>query len=317
MMIVNAGVNDNAFDWTIPGPAPNPILQNAAGHRISDIGLGPVGTGLYQPVWAKDQTIRPATPGVGYINQFDGSKWLRTDQTLTLEGNITPLTTFPANGSTSLWYDISVLSTLKSASGLWLPPFTDDTTVAGGFSGLVPTAVTGDPQALALSEVTSLSSYPRLRDFQIPSGNSKAVDGSTLNFLFSIPQGTSSLFTARVVDPTAPDWFRHVVPWAFDLRTIRLQRGGVQILNNVINPGRGDLATLQYFLGTAGSVTVTVFDLSGSIVNVLVRGTQTAGEYEITWDGRNRGRAAVTRGIYFVRIVAPGLDEIRKVLVVR
>jgi hypothetical protein len=315
MVTVNASVRDGALLGALP--AYNNMLVGSNVHRVSDIGLGPVGTGLYQPVWAKDQTIRPATPGIGYINQFDGSKWLRTDQTLTLEGNISPLTTFPANGSTTFWYDINVSSSLKSASGLWLPSFTDDTTVAGGFSGLVPTLATGNPQAQVLSEATSLSAYPRLRDFQIPSGNPKAVDGSTLNFLFSIPQGAVPLFTARVVDPTAPDWFRHITPWAFDLRTIRAQRGGVQILNNVINPDKGDLATLQYFLGTTGSVTVTVFDLSGSIVNVLVRGTQTAGEYEVTWDGRNRGRAAVTRGIYFVRIVAPGLDEIRKVLVVR
>jgi hypothetical protein len=166
--------------------------------------------------------------------------------------------------------------------------------------------------------VGSLSTYPRLRDFQIPGNNPKGVDGSTLSFLFSIPQATgAALFTASVVDPTALDWYRHLTPWSFQLHKFLPQRGGVQILNNVINPSKGDLATLQYTLGKSGAVTVTVFDLSGSIVNVLVRGTQAPGDYEVTWDGKNRARTAVARGIYFVRVIGPDVDEIRKVLVVR
>jgi len=60
-----------------------------------------------------------------------------------------------------------------------------------------------------------------------------------------------------------------------------------------------------------------VFDLSGSIINVLVRGNQAAGTYTTSWDGKNRGGRPVARGIYFVRVVGPDFDEIRKVLVVR
>jgi hypothetical protein len=60
-----------------------------------------------------------------------------------------------------------------------------------------------------------------------------------------------------------------------------------------------------------------VFDLAGDVGNVLVRTQQSAGEYEAIWNGTNRAGTHVTRGIYFMRIVAPGIDEIRKVLVVR
>ena len=60
-----------------------------------------------------------------------------------------------------------------------------------------------------------------------------------------------------------------------------------------------------------------VFDLSGSIVNVLVRGTQAAGEYETLWNGTNRPARRWRAASYFVRIVGPDIDEIRKVLVVR
>jgi flagellar hook assembly protein FlgD len=96
-----------------------------------------------------------------------------------------------------------------------------------------------------------------------------------------------------------------------------MQRGGVQILKNVINPDKGEVTTLQFTQAKAGSVTVTVFDLSGSIIRVLARGNRSAGDYGITWDGTNRSGAKVTRGLYFIKVIGPGIDEIRKVLVVR
>ncbi len=297
---------------------PNALTIPATGHRISDIGLGLPGASLFEPVWARDTSIRSATSGIGYITTFDGTKWLRTGENLTLEGNISTLSiaSYPTNGQSKLLYDMNVSSSLATSSGLWLPGFTDDTTVFGGFSGLVPTAKTGDTSARTIYDTSQPST--RLRDFVIPGSDAKDVDGATLDFLFSIPQGTSTLYTASVPDPSADSaWYQHLKPWAFDLHTVKTQRGGVSILNNVINPDKGDAATLQYYLGSAGQVTVMVFDLSGSIVNVLVRGTQSAGEYETLWNGTNRAGTKVARGIYFVRIVGPDIDEIRKVLVVR
>ena len=68
---------------------------------------------------------------------------------------------------------------------------------------------------------------------------------------------------------------------------------------------------------TAGAVTITVFNLSGDIVNVLARTTEGAGEYTTAWDGKNRAGRMVARGIYFIRVTGPGFDEMRKVLVFR
>ena len=97
----------------------------------------------------------------------------------------------------------------------------------------------------------------------------------------------------------------------------RSAAGAVSITNNVINPTAGQVAHLQYVLQKSGNVTITVFDLSGSIITVLVRGNQAAGSYTTSWDGKNRSGAPVARGIYFIRAVGPDFDEIRKVLVVR
>ena len=62
---------------------------------------------------------------------------------------------------------------------------------------------------------------------------------------------------------------------------------------------------------------VAVVDLEGDVVDVIFRGSQGKGEYTVTWDGKNRGDRIVARGVYFIKIIAPGINEIRKVLVVK
>jgi flagellar hook assembly protein FlgD len=79
----------------------------------------------------------------------------------------------------------------------------------------------------------------------------------------------------------------------------------------------GQAAYVHFTLEKAAQVTITVFNLAGDIVNVLTRAKQDPGEHTTAWDGKNRGGRPVARGIYFVRVVGPGFDEIRKVLLVR
>ena len=95
------------------------------------------------------------------------------------------------------------------------------------------------------------------------------------------------------------------------------QRGGGSIFNNIINPNRGERTLLTYTLRRGGMVTANVFSLDGSLVYTLHRGSQTAGTYNFFWNGRNRGGRPVARGIYFIRVVGPGIDEIRKVMIVK
>ncbi|HET6485611.1 MAG TPA: FlgD immunoglobulin-like domain containing protein, partial [Spirochaetia bacterium] len=199
-----------------------------------------------------------------------------------------------------------------TSGGLWLPPW--DTTQ---FNGLVTGA---DGTATGRSDTVAAT---QLRDMVIAAGDSRVAAGAVVEFLFEIQAGSGvgqNLLTARVEDTGAADWYRHVEPWALTIRAIITQQAGVQILNNVINPDKGEVASLEYrqTSATAGPVTVTVFDLSGDVITVLARvASQGPGDYVAVWDGKNRGGRAVARGIYFLRVVAPGIDETRKVLVVR
>ena len=67
----------------------------------------------------------------------------------------------------------------------------------------------------------------------------------------------------------------------------------------------------------SGMMVIQVFNLSGDLVKILHRGRIGAGNHSYTWDGRNIGNKDVARGIYFIRVVGPGIDEYRKVMIVK
>ncbi|MEE9306687.1 MAG: FlgD immunoglobulin-like domain containing protein, partial [Spirochaetia bacterium] len=155
-----------------------------------------------------------------------------------------------------------------------------------------------------------------LRDFSIPSSDPEIRDGADLQFLFVIDPGGGReiLPYARIPNLLDP---RTARPWSYKVRDLRTQRGNASVTNNVINPLRGETVKVTYSITQTGMVTINIFDLKGDIVDVLYRGQRTAGEYSTSWDGRNRGNRVVARGVYFIKIVGPGINEIRKVLVVK
>jgi hypothetical protein len=113
------------------------------------------------------------------------------------------------------------------------------------------------------------------------------------------------------------DWFRRIRPFSVDIHGITRQRGGVTILNNVINSDRRERTYLDFRMIRPGRVSIQVFTLDGTLVRNLVQGNKPAGPQRPFWDGTNHSGRPVARGMYFIRVVAPEIDEIRKVMVVR
>ena len=264
-------------------------------HPVSDVGLGLVGNGVMQPLWAMDETGRdPERGGIGLIRSFDGSEYLRS-QDIQLQAHIHDDIVAPP--VTSLYFDVDVPDSFK-VGDLWLPV-------------LAPGLTNGaNTQARSVAE-TIVSG--QLRNYVIPESDPEVRDRADVEFFFEI----GGVYCGRLTNPNASDWYRGVRPWVISVRDVVTQRGGVSILNNVINPTRGETVKLLYELSKGGTVSIMVFDLKGDIVDVLYRGRRNAGDYSTSWDGRNRGGRVVARGIYFIKVVAPGVEEIRKVLVVK
>ena len=105
--------------------------------------------------------------------------------------------------------------------------------------------------------------------------------------------------------------------WSFSISSITQQRGGVTILNNVINAGIGEKTAIEVEMPSSGNLNVFVMTLDGNIVQRLSMGHQSAGKHYFYWDGKNNAGNPVARGLYFVRVSGNGIDETRKVMVVK
>lgn len=301
--------------------AGNPLRYDK--HRVSDLALGIMGNDIVQPTAATG-------PGggrkVGAVVKFDGTDFLEAD-TIRIEAAVHQ--ELPGNPNPKIVYDNSV-SAAARANGLWLPEFNESTIPPPGtapprprwgtFSGLVPRPWPHTEN----EEMAPVGVGGSLFEYKWPAGNKKIVNNTDLEFFFYLPKheiGTNkfgNLYAARLIDDTASDWYRGVRPWSLLIRDIITQAGGITVLNNIINPLRGEKASLQYQVTDGGTVTIQVFDLSGDMVEILQRGYQEPGEYSVSWNGRNQGGGVAARGIYFIRYVGPGgIDQIRKVLVVK
>ena len=105
--------------------------------------------------------------------------------------------------------------------------------------------------------------------------------------------------------------------WSFRLKALVSQRGGVTILNNVINASTGETTVVKVTMPSDGSLSVVVMTLDGDIVQYLQHGTTSSGDHYYKWNGTTKSGKRVARGMYFIRVFGTGIDETRKVLVVK
>ena len=105
--------------------------------------------------------------------------------------------------------------------------------------------------------------------------------------------------------------------WSFKIKSSTLQRGGVSIFNNVINVDTGENTVIQVDMKESGNLNVIVMTLDGNIIKYLRHGHTDAGTHYYNWNGSNNSGSKVARGLYFVRIIGPGIDETRKVMCVK
>lgn len=122
------------------------------------------------------------------------------------------------------------------------------------------------------------------------------------------------LFSFTLTDTSDP---ASLEMWYITLKSITEQRGGVTILNNVINAANGEQTVLKVNMPSSGNLDVIVMTIDGNIIKYLAHGSASAGEHIYHWDGKNKAGSPVSRGLYFVIVKAPGIDENRKVMVVK
>ena len=148
-----------------------------------------------------------------------------------------------------------------------------------------PCADAGDGTVLAASVTTDLDGNPRLLDGDL--------DGTT------------------VVDMGAYE----LHPVTSDVA----ESGATMItLAQPHEPVDGGPVPLRYRVGPGGSmVQLDIFDVAGRRVRTLANGWHTAGEHLRWWDRRSAAGTAAGRGIYFVCLRTPHVQDSRKLVLLR
>jgi len=277
------------------------LMDDLAVYPVTAIGLD-----LVQPVWASDGAGSEAnTAGTDHVvHDFTGREFLAA-RDIEVQAKVfggTALNVLPLR----MYYDFTVPAS-KVNRGLWLPTGLFSFFEYPDKSRVVPRV--GNDEARHL-DPTKANPNGDLKNFIVPGNDPEMVTGNTLEFLFQL----GVLYVVRSVDPTDP---RQMAPWKVPLKGVKTQKNGVTILNNVIDPTQGQKTQILYTMARSGVVTAEVFALDGSAVKVLQRGRQASGDYSLFWDGKNESGNVVARGVYFIRVIAPGLDETRNVLVIK
>jgi len=124
--------------------------------------------------------------------------------------------------------------------------------------------------------------------------------------------------------PAQHPWFGQSIDLAFALRSTYgtdVPDGATPepfgLFQNTPNPFNPKTTIAYAVPDGGGHVMVEVYDVSGRHVRTLVDEFQTAGERSVEWDGRDDGGAPMASGVYFYRLSAPGIEESRKMLLLK
>lgn len=82
---------------------------------------------------------------------------------------------------------------------------------------------------------------------------------------------------------------------------------------NPFNPA----TTIRFSIPAAARVTLRIHDVAGRLVRTLSDAERPAGEYDVTWDGRDDRGAGVAAGVYFYRLAAGGESQTRKMILLK
>ncbi|MFC1573367.1 C25 family cysteine peptidase, partial [Candidatus Eisenbacteria bacterium] len=76
----------------------------------------------------------------------------------------------------------------------------------------------------------------------------------------------------------------------------------------------GPVTSISYRLPASTDASLRVFDPAGRLVRTLVAGRVPAGEYQVSWDGRDDNGASVGSGVYFYHFQSDGIAEKKMIL---
>ncbi len=103
-------------------------------------------------------------------------------------------------------------------------------------------------------------------------------------------------------------------------RTISAGIGQVKIIGGAkgyINPGKNERAVIKLKTGEDGVVTIKIYTLSGQLVWDTSLNVSASADASAVWNATNKDSEIIASGIYIVHIKGAGIDEKKKIAVVK
>ncbi|MFQ5582901.1 MAG: FlgD immunoglobulin-like domain containing protein [Calditrichia bacterium] len=143
-------------------------------------------------------------------------------------------------------------------------------------------------------------------------GNIVFMENSNEHVFFLSPPGTgaSNSFTT-----TAADTFTVNVPLAIGDSPDQVPNAYRLDANypNPFNPS----TTITYHLAKAGHTTLKIYNMVGQEVKTLVNENQAAGEFSVTWNGRDNSGQSVSSGIYILTLRSGKFHQSRRITLLK
>ena len=91
---------------------------------------------------------------------------------------------------------------------------------------------------------------------------------------------------------------------------------GYTLRQNYPNPFNSS-TTIEFALPERSSVTLTIYNVLGGEVRLLIERTLSAGTFRIEWDGRDEAGMSVSSGVYLYRLSAGGFEHSKKMVLLK
>jgi len=174
--------------------------------------------------------------------------------------------------------------------------------------------------ALEVLPATLVDSTPTITSPYVQWVSSRSFGGRVSGSIRLLPGFDARFPAVGTVHLEAFGWNRvgHVQSLGFSPPLqLTSNRSGLKAYNNIFNPTKGEKATFRFETSSAGRVRLRLFTLSGEEVITLLDENRPAGKGSLDWSGGNLRGTTVASGIYYLNLSAPGVNETRKVIVVK
>lgn len=281
--------NDNGVSW-------HPVSSGMFSENISET------EHIYPPIVctlaALDTDLFAGTYGSGIFKSTNlGVSWTPADSGLPLNGDtmVTAMSAYGKNVFASVNAEV-YLSTDEGNS--WIQ-------ANNGLKGWIESFAVGDTDAFVGTSGGGVFIFKSSNRTWIPVNEGLGDLG-----VYSLAAANGELYAGT---GSSGVWKRPIAEMVLDgIKNVKTNMPfGYRLYQNYPNPFN-PTTTITYTIPKDGMVTLKIYDVLGREVETLVSEVEKMGRYEATFDG-----SRLASGVYFYRLTAPGIMQVKKMLLLK